>query len=123
MTIALDHMSVPTRDRAATAEFYAEVFGLTPREPRRDYLPVPVSQALTLNLQEQAEFSHNHYAYRVSADEFEAIQHRLRTAHIPFGSAVDGEDGQVYERGGLRGFYFSDPNGHGLEVLSAAAAS
>lgn len=122
MRIALDHMSVPTRDRSATAEFLSTVFGLSAREPRRNYLPVPVNEGLTLNLVEEPEgFAHNHYAFRVSGAEFEAVLARLRAAAIAYGGTDTEMDGQVYERGGLRGFYFNDPNGHGFEVLAEAA--
>ena len=118
--IALDHMSVPCRDKVETAEFYARVFGLTYNGPRRDFAPLTVNDGLTLNFENGPLLEDHHYAFRVAAEEFEAIQERLRVEGVGFGTAPRVVDGAFYDRGGLRGFYFEDPNGHGLEVITPA---
>ena len=120
MTVFLDHMSVPARDKVGTAEFYARVFGVTYEGPRRDFAPIRLNDGLTLNFEESSVPEAHHYAFRVAADEFDAVIGRLTAAGIPFGSTTTGGDGKVYERMGLRGFYFEDPNGHGLELITPA---
>ena len=118
MSILLDHMTVYTHDKLAAADFYERVFGAKREELRRDFAPVQVSEGFTLNLEEAETFQRGHYAFRVAAAEFTSIRERLQEAGIPYGSQSRTLDGQVYARAGVQGFYFSDPSGHGLEVIT-----
>jgi catechol 2,3-dioxygenase-like lactoylglutathione lyase family enzyme len=118
MQIALDHTSVPTRDKVATAEFFARVFGLKYEGPRRDFAPLAISPSLTFNFEEVPSFEPHHYAFRVALADFEAIRQRLDANSVPYGSKPHDGDRVVYERAGDRGLYFDDPNGHGLEVIA-----
>jgi catechol 2,3-dioxygenase-like lactoylglutathione lyase family enzyme len=118
MQIALDHTSVPTRDKVATAEFFARVFGLTYEGPRRDFAPLTISPTLTFNFEEVASFEPHHYAFRVRADDFDDIVRRLEENGVPYGGRPHMDDTVIYERAGDRGLYFDDPNGHGLEVIA-----
>jgi catechol 2,3-dioxygenase-like lactoylglutathione lyase family enzyme len=56
----------------------------------------------------------------VSEPEFGQIFARVQAAGIPYGSGpFSPEDMKVYHRSGGRGFYFRDPSGHLLEVLTS----
>jgi len=118
MAVALDHMSVPTKDKVGTAEFFGKVFGVQYEGPRRDFAPIKLSDGLTLNFEQWEECPIHHYAFRVTGEEFEAVLGRLRTNAVVFGSTTENQDNEVYDRNGLRGFYFQDPNGHGLEIIT-----
>lgn len=118
MAVFLDHMTVYTDDKQASAEFFATVFGAKPQELRRAFAPVQINEGLTINFEEAETFKRGHYAFRVADAEFSAILERLKAAGVPYGSTTAGHDGDVYDRGGLRGFYFDDPCGHGLEVIT-----
>jgi hypothetical protein len=121
MTVVLDHMSIATTDKVATAEWYARLFGVTYNGPYRMYAPVRVNDGLQLNFEDAedpATIERRHYAYKVSAEEFEAIRQRLVELNTPYGSGDTNLNGEVYERNGLRGYYFNDPNGHGCEVIT-----
>lgn len=120
MTIALDHMSIAAKDKVATANFYAHLFGVTYGGLRRTYASVVVNEGLTLNFEDAETIERRHYAFRVSGEEFEAARGRLAEAGVPFGSLDTDLDGTVYERGGRRGFYFNDLNGHGCEIITRA---
>ena len=55
----------------------------------------------------------------VSEAEFEAILGRVQAKGIPYGSGpYTHSDGQLYTRRRGRGFYFEDPYGHLLEVMT-----
>ena len=55
----------------------------------------------------------------VTETEFEAIFGRVKAKALPYGSEpYNHTDGQIYTRRGGRGFYFEDPNGHLLEVMT-----
>ncbi len=128
MTIRLDHTIVPAKDKIASAEFFAEIFGLTVKPGY--FAQVQVNESLTLDFADEPEpwggpgfdprmgRSH-HYAFHVSEAEFEAIFGRVQAKGIPYGSGPDHHtDGQLYTRRGGRGLYFEDPYGHLLEVMT-----
>ena len=61
----------------------------------------------------------HHYAFHVSDAEFDAIFGRVKAKGLPFGSGpFNHADRQIYMLRGGRGFYFEDPNGHLLEVMT-----
>ena len=128
MTIHLDHTIVPAKDKVASAEFFAEIFGLSVKPGH--FAQVRVNERLTLDFADEPEpwggagfdprtgRSH-HYAFHVSDAEFEAIFGRVKAKGLPYGSGpYNHTDGQIYTRRGGRGFYFEDPNGHLLEVMT-----
>ena len=128
MTIRLDHTIVPAKDKVASAEFFAEIFGLT--VVRGHFAQVQVNDTLTLAFADDAERwggpgfdprtgQSHHYAFHVSDAEFEAIFRRVKNKGLPFGSEpYDRTNGKINTRRGGRGFYFEDPNGHLLEVMT-----
>ena len=128
MTIRLDHTIVPTKDRVASAEFFAEIFGLTVKPGH--FAQVQINESLTLAFADEPEAwggpgfdprtgrSH-HYAFCVSDAEFEAIFGRVQAKGLAYGSGpFHHTDGEIYTRRGGRGFYFEDLNGHLLEVMT-----
>jgi catechol 2,3-dioxygenase-like lactoylglutathione lyase family enzyme len=120
MAIVLDHTIVPAHDKVASARFFARIMGLEYRGPHSHFAPVRVNEALTLDFDDRDQFEPHHYAFRISEDEFDAIAARVREEGIPYGSGPRSRsDMQINHRNGGRGFYFEDPNGHVLEVMTA----
>lgn len=120
MAIVLDHTIVPARDKVASAQFFARIFGLEYRGPHSHFAPVQVNGALTLDFDERGEFESHHYAFRISDEEFDAIFARVKAEGIAYGSGPRSRrDMEINTRRGGRGFYFEDPNGHVLEVMTA----
>ena len=121
MAIALDHTIVPARDKVASAEFFAHIFGLTVKEGQGRFAQVRVNEALTFDFDDQREVAESHhYAFHISDAEFEAILQRVKGAGLGYGSGpFDHNNGEINTRRGGRGFYFEDPNGHLLEVMTA----
>ena len=120
MAIVLDHTIVPAHDKVASARFFARIFGLEYNGPHSHFAPVQVNEALTLDFDERGDFAPHHYAFRISEAEFDAIFDRVKAEGIPYGSGPRSRtDMQINHRKGGRGFYFDDPNGHVLEVLTA----
>jgi len=128
MAIRLDHTIVPAKDKMASATFFAELFGLAV-EPGH-FAQVRINESLTLDFADEPEpwggpgfdprtgRSH-HYAFHVGEAEFEAIFGRVTARGIPYGSEPhDHANGRINTRRGGRGFYFEDPYGHLLEVMT-----
>jgi flavin-dependent dehydrogenase len=61
----------------------------------------------------------HHYAFHVSEAEFATTFGRVKAKGLPYGSGpYSHTDGQLYTRRGGLGFYFEDPYGHPLEVMT-----
>jgi catechol 2,3-dioxygenase-like lactoylglutathione lyase family enzyme len=119
MAIILNHTIVPARDKQAAARFFADTFGLKYERSAGHFAPVRVNETLTLDFDDAANFDIHHYAFHVSDREFDAIFKRVQEAGIPFGSDPwNLENGQLNSWNGGRGFYFRDPNGHILELMT-----
>ena len=120
MTIRLDHTIVPARDRKASAEFLASIFGLTVTPGGGHFIQVRINDSLTFDFADEEDGDHSHhYAFHVSDAEFDAIFARVKERGLPYGSGpFSHEDGRINRRRGGRGFYFEDPYGHLLEVMT-----
>ena len=117
--IALNHTIVPSRDKAAAAEFFARIFGLRYGGPTGHFAPVQVNETLTLDFDDAPEFESHHYAFHVDEATFEEIFGRLEAESIPYGSGPRAaEDMTTNSRRGGKGVYFRDPDGHLLELLT-----
>lgn len=118
MTITLNHTIVPAHDKAASAEFFARIFGLKV-EPAGHFAAVRVNDQLTLDFDDRETFESHHYAFHVSDAEFDTIFDRIKQAGLKYSSdPMHHNQGEINHRKGGRGFYFYDPNGHNLEVLT-----
>ena len=122
MTIMLNHTIVPARDKQAAARFFAQLFGLKFDGPGDHFAPVRVNDTLTLLFDDSGgAFESHHYAFHVGEAEFDAILGRVKAAGLKFGSAPWSlADGKLNDWNGGRGVYFSDRDGHVLELMTVA---
>ncbi len=121
MAIELNHTIVPAHDKMSSAKFFARMFGLSFDERAVGYFaPVRVNERFTLDFDDDVErFDVHHYAFKVSEAEFDDIFGRIKAEGIPYGAEPYSlDDMKINHRGGGRGVYFCDPNGHILELLT-----
>jgi catechol 2,3-dioxygenase-like lactoylglutathione lyase family enzyme len=120
MTITLNHIIVPARDKEAAATSFAQLFGLSFEGQSGHFAPVRVNETLTLLFDNDGDgFDSHHLAFYVNDAEFDAVLQRVRAAGLPFGSAPWSiDDGELNDWNGGRGFYFKDLNGHILELMT-----
>ena len=119
MAILLDHTIVPARDKLASAKFFANIFGLNVKPGEGYFAQVQVNDSLTFDFADEPDPKSHHYAFHISEAEFEEIYERVKSKGLPYGSGpYNHRDGKTYTRRGGRGFYFEDPNGHLLEVMT-----
>jgi catechol 2,3-dioxygenase-like lactoylglutathione lyase family enzyme len=120
VTITLNHTIVPARDKEASARFFAEIFGLRIGKLGGHFAPVRVNDTLTLDFATaEGEIPIEHYAFHVSDAEFDAILRRVKAAGLAIGSSPWSlDDGKLNDWNGGRGFYFRDPDGHILELMT-----
>lgn len=119
MTIRLDHTIVPAKDKVASARFFAEIFGLAVKPGDGHFAQVQINDGLTFDFADAPDPHGTHYAFHISDAEFDAILARVQARGLPYGSGpFSHTDGRINTRRGGRGFYFEDPSGHLLEVLT-----
>jgi catechol 2,3-dioxygenase-like lactoylglutathione lyase family enzyme len=125
MSIELDHLIVPCRDRRKSAKLLAELFGVSwgPASVG-PFHAVYVSDGLTLDFDETPEpFPLQHYCFRVDAERFEAILARIKAAGISHRSLPQGPaDLQVNTAHGGKIVYWDQPDGHVWEILTLSYA-
>jgi catechol 2,3-dioxygenase-like lactoylglutathione lyase family enzyme len=116
----LDHTIVPSHDKEASARFFARIFGLEYKGPWGHFAPVKVNETLSMDFDDGwPQFQPHHYAFIASDEELDAVLQRVKQEGILFGSSPGAlEDGEINHLYGGRGFYFRDPNGHVLEVIT-----
>ena len=121
MTITLSHTIVPARDNDSAARFFARIFGLSFDGRSEHFAPVRVNDTLTLLFDnDSSSFKSHHYAFHVSDAEFDAILRRIQEAGLSYGSAPwTLGDGQLNDWNDGRGVYFTTPDGHLLELMTA----
>lgn len=125
MSIDLDHLLIPVRDRVASARLLATLLGVAWAESGiGPFSPVYVNAGLTLDFdQADSPYPVQHYCFRVSEPEFDAILGRIRAAGIEYRSAVHGPvDMQVDTQHGGRIVYWNEPDCHQWEMLTVSYA-
>lgn len=121
MAIELNHTIVPAHDKEASAKWLAEILGAKYEGTHFHFAIVRINAQLTLDYDHADRFEHHHYAFKVGEGDFDGIFERVKAKHVVYGSGpTSPEDMQINHRRGGRGFYFRDPNGHMMEVLTAA---
>ena len=125
MTIELDHTIVPSHTCDASARRLAELLGV-PCGPAKEgpFFAVYVNDGLTLDfIQTDEAFPVEHFCFRVSEGEFDAILGRIKAAGIPYRSDVRGPmNMQINTHYGGRMIYWNEPDGHQWEILTVSYA-
>ena len=131
MAIKLNHVIVPAKDKDASAQLFAELFGLEVKPSQGRFAQVPIDEDLTIDFADDEhtrgllhfvpeQLESHHYAFYVTDEEFDGIFQRVKDKGLTYGSGPSTEtDGQVGDRRGGRALYFRELNGHLLEVMTA----
>ena len=117
MAVQLNHTIVAVRDKEASATFLAEILGLAPPAPVGPFLCVDTANGVSLDYDDRWGPVPGHYAFLVTEEEFDAIFARLRQRGLRYWADPAHQEENVLNGNG-RGFYFEDPSGHNLEVLT-----
>jgi len=121
MTVAIDHLAIPCRNIAASAEFLAELLGLgvEPEGAEGEFLCIPLGAGGARLLFQPAEQpAPQHVAFHVDPVAFAEVVRRLRDRGLAFGNDPEAPDNSQTgdPLGGHGRVYFTDPSGHLFEV-------
>jgi catechol 2,3-dioxygenase-like lactoylglutathione lyase family enzyme len=122
MAVQLNHTIVPVEDKKVAATFIAEILGLDPPKPFGPFMCVETANGVSLDYDDRPGPAQHHYAFLVSEDEFDAIFARVTDRGLRYWSDPGHQHENVINDHG-RGFYFEDPSGHNMEVLTRAYGS
>jgi|SRR6267378_1928962 catechol 2,3-dioxygenase-like lactoylglutathione lyase family enzyme len=121
MAIKLNHTIVNVRDKRASANFFAEIFGLPKPVPfAGHFLVVKVDNDVTLDFCD-ADYDPEpqHYAFLVSEKEFDEIFGRIKKKGLDYwADPMKQQKGEINRYNGGRGVYFEDPSKHFLEIIT-----
>ncbi len=119
MGVELNHTIVPVNDKKEAATFLAEILGLDPPTSFGPFLCVETANGVSLDYDDRWQVRSNHYAFLVTEEEFDAIFERVKARGLTYW-ADPGHQQANQINGNGRGFYFEDPSGHNMEVLTRA---
>lgn len=126
MSLALDHLTVASRDRHAAARLLAGVLdvGWAAETGIGPFSAVYAGDGLTLDFdQAEAAFPIAHYCFRVDDAGFDGIVGRLQSLGIAYRSTPHGPvDRKVNTAHAGRIVYWDQPDGHVWEALTVSYA-
>jgi catechol 2,3-dioxygenase-like lactoylglutathione lyase family enzyme len=119
VAVQLNHTIVAARDRWESATFLTEVLGLAPPTAYGPFAVVELANGVSLDFIDDPEIHQRHYAFLVTEDEFDVIFGRIRARGLGFwADPFERRPGEINTNDGGRGVYWTDPNGHKLEIIT-----
>ncbi len=119
MAVQLNHTIVAARDKHESATFLSEILGLPAPKAAGHFVVVQADNGVSLDFADGGEVHPQHYAFLISEDEFDQVYARVQERKLTiWPNPWRGDEGQINHNDGGRGFYFQDPSGHFLEVLT-----
>ena len=120
MAIDFNHTIVSALNHEASARFLAEILGLPAPTRWGPFHIVTTDNGANIDfMNADGEITPQHYAFLVSESEFDQIFGRIRGRSLPYwADPAQTQPSQINHHDGGRGFYFEDPNGHFLEIIT-----
>lgn len=120
MTARLNHTIVWCADKHRSSAFLAEVLSLPAPSPFAQFMVVALGNGVSMDFMEkQGEIARQHYAFQVSEAEFDAGMEFIARNRLDYwADPARSQPGEINRRWGGRGVYFTDPDGHLLELLT-----
>jgi catechol 2,3-dioxygenase-like lactoylglutathione lyase family enzyme len=120
MPVELNHTIVHASDQHRSAAFLVDLLGLP--EPTRfgPFLVVEAANGVSLDFATDPGPIHpQHYAFLVTEQEFDEIFDRIKARGLTFwADPFHRRPGEINHNDGGRGVYWSDPDGHSLEIIT-----
>jgi catechol 2,3-dioxygenase-like lactoylglutathione lyase family enzyme len=125
MSVRFNHTIVWCRDKQRSATFLADVLGLPAPKPFGPFQAVHLDDGASLDFDQiEGDIAAHHYAFLIDEGDFDPIFGRIRERGIPYwADPGKRRAGEIYHHNGGRGVYFTDPDGHLLEILTQPYAS
>ena len=126
----INHTLIPSKNKLEAAAFFAKIMGLEVGEIGH-FAPVRISDTFVMDFansddvslweSENGHYARQHYAFKVTDEEFDAIFGRVKAEGLKYGSGPGKKslyDMQIGHRRDGRCVYWDDLNGHSMELLT-----
>ena len=121
MAVQLNHTLVLAKDTHRSAKFLAEILGRPQPVPFGPFQVVELDNKVSLDFYQATKLPirSQHYAFLIDEATFDAVFKRVTERGIPYWADPGKSRANAINRNdGGRGFYFEDPDGHWLEVIT-----
>ncbi|MCF8707372.1 VOC family protein [Rhizorhapis sp. SPR117] len=120
MPVQLNHTIIWCRDKERSSAFLADILGRPAPVPFLHFMVVTLDNDVSLDFMEKTgDVAAQHYAFLIGEDDFDAVFSRIQERGLTFwADPARSQPNTINHNDGGRGFYFQDPNGHSLEVLT-----
>ena len=120
MAAELNHTIVWCRDKVQSSTFLANILGRPPPTPFFHFMVVELDNNVSLDFMEkEGDIALQHYAFLIGESDFDAVFARIRAEGLTYWADPGrSRPNEINCNDGGRGFYFADPNGHQLEVIT-----
>lgn len=120
MPVELNHTIVWCSDKLRSSAFYAQVLDRPAPTTFSHFLVVALDNGVSLDfLERPGPVASQHYAFLIGEDQFDGVLARVTALGLThWADPARTRPGMIYRHNGGRGFYFEDPDGHILEVLT-----
>ncbi|MDX6360947.1 MAG: hypothetical protein QOH37_4001 [Nocardioidaceae bacterium] len=120
MTVQLNHTIVHVTDKDRAAEDLADILGLAPPTTYGPFRVLELGNGVSLDFaDDHGAPDGQHYAFLVDDAEFDAIRQRIVDRGLDFwADPFHRRPGEINTHDGGRGLYWSDPDGHNLEIIT-----
>ena len=120
MSVQLNHTIVHVSDKDRAAEDLAEILGVAPPTTYGPFRVLELANGVSLDFaDDHGAPDGQHYAFLVDEDEFDAIQQRIVDRGLDFwADPSHRRPGEINTNDGGRGLYWSDADGHNLEIIT-----
>jgi len=123
MAVKLDHTIVLSPNKLGSALFLGYILGREYGGAFARFAPVKLDDELNIDYADAdgEDFERRTFTLLVGDRELDDIIERLDGERVPYGSEPDQiGNGRLNSRGGGRGLFFRDPNGHTFELTTTA---
>jgi catechol 2,3-dioxygenase-like lactoylglutathione lyase family enzyme len=120
MGVQLNHTIVWCVDKVRSAAFLADILGRPAPTPFGPFQVIELDNDVALDFYEtKDEIASQHYAFLIDDEDFDAVFARIRARGLTYwADPGKSQTNEINHNDGGRGFYFADPDGHLLEVIT-----
>lgn len=120
MSVQLNHTIVACRDQERSAAFLTQILGLPAASRFGPFTVVEADNGVSLDFRQTGgEITTQHYAFLVGEEDFDAAFGRIRDRGVQYwADPGQRRPAEINHNDGGRGLYFTDPDGHLLEIIT-----
>jgi catechol 2,3-dioxygenase-like lactoylglutathione lyase family enzyme len=120
MGVQLNHTIVWCADKVRSAAFLADILGRPAPTRFGPFQVIALDNDVALDFYEtKDEIASQHYAFLIDDQGFDAVFARIRARGLAYwADPGKSRTNEINHNDGGRGFYFADPDGHLLEIIT-----